>query len=131
MKDIQVTFPGGRRIDAHFDGYTVHTDQPVESGGEGSAPGPFDLFFASIATCVGVYVQDFCLSREISTDGLGVHLQAEKDPERKLFTPIHIEVTLPPDFPAKYRSAVLRTANLCAVKKHIMGQPEFDVVLSE
>ncbi len=130
MKDVAVTFPGGRKIDASFDGYTVHTDLPPESGGEGSAPSPFDLFFAAIATCVGVYVQNFCISREIATDGLAIRLRADKDPERKLFTPICIEVTLPSGFPEKYHNAVLKAANLCAVKKHIMGQPEFEITLA-
>lgn len=36
MKDITVTFPGGKRVDAHYDGRTVETDQSVKNGGEGS-----------------------------------------------------------------------------------------------
>ena len=129
MKDITVTFPGGKRVDAHYDGRTVETDQSVKNGGEGSAPEPFDLFFVSMSTCVGIYVLEFCNSRKLNTEGLGVRLQAERDPEKKLFTPIRIEITLPADFPEKYHKAILRTANLCTVKKHIVTAPEFDVVL--
>jgi ribosomal protein S12 methylthiotransferase accessory factor len=129
MKDITVSFPGGKRVDAHYDGRTVETDQSVKNGGEGSAPEPFDLFFVSMATCVGIYVLEFCNSRKLNTEGLGVNLKAERDPEKKLFTPIRIEVTLPVDFPEKYQKAILRTANLCTVKKHIVTAPEFDVVL--
>ena len=129
MKDITVTFPGGKSVDAHYDGRTVETDQSVKNGGEGSAPEPFDLFFVSMSTCVGIYVLEFCNSRKLNTEGLGVRLQAERDPEKKLFTPIRIEITLPADFPEKYHKAILRTANLCTVKKHIVTAPEFDVVL--
>jgi ribosomal protein S12 methylthiotransferase accessory factor len=129
MKDITVSFPGGKRVNAHYDGRTVETDQSVKNGGEGSAPEPFDLFFVSMATCVGIYVLEFCNSRKLNTEGLGVNLKAERDPEKKLFTPIHIEISLPTDFPEKYQKAILRTANLCTVKKHIMTAPEFDVVL--
>ncbi len=129
MKDITVSFPGGKRVDAHYDGRTVETDQSVKNGGEGSAPEPFDLFFVSMATCVGIYVLEFCNSRKLNTEGLGVNLKAERDPEKKLFTPIRIEVTLPQEFPEKYQKAILRTANLCTVKKHIITAPEFDVVL--
>ena len=32
----------------------IHTDQPAPAGGD-SAPSPFDLFLASIATCMGFY----------------------------------------------------------------------------
>ena len=56
MSTMIVTFPGGKRVDAEYGGFTVRTDQPPQSGGEGSAPQPFDLFLASIATCAGIYV---------------------------------------------------------------------------
>ncbi len=128
-KDIAVTFPGGKKVDAHFGEWTVKTDQSVEKGGENTAPNPFDLFFASLAACAGVYAQDFCHSRELSTDGLAVRLQAERDEEKKLFTPITIDVTLPRAFPEKYRKAMLKAVGLCTVKKHIVGQPECDVRL--
>jgi len=129
MKDIKISFPGGKRVDAHFNGRTVQTDQPVEEGGEGSAPEPFDLFFVSMATCVGIYVLDFCQVRKLSVEGLGVRLRAERDPEKKLYTPIEIAITLPTGFPEKYRNAILNTANLCTVKKHILTPPEFHIVL--
>jgi putative redox protein len=129
-KSVAVSFPGGKRVDAHYDGRTVHTDQSVRNGGEGAAPEPFDLFFVSLATCAGIYVLEFCDARALSTEGLAVQLDAERDPEKKLFTPIQIAVTLPAAFPEKYRKAILKTANLCTVKKHIINTPEFEVVLA-
>jgi len=131
MKDITISFPGGKRVDAHFDGRTVQTDQPVSEGGEGSAPEPFDLFFVSMATCVGIYVLDFCQTRKLPTEGLAVRLRAEKDPDRKLYTPIEIAITPPAGFPEKYRNAILNTANLCTVKKHIITPPDFNIILAD
>ena len=131
MKDITVNFPGGKRVDAHYDGRTVWTDQSPRNGGEGSAPEPFDLFFVSNATCVGIYVLEFCNTRKLNTEGLGVRLRAERDPEKKLYSPIRIEISLPSSFPEKYRNAILKTAGLCTVKKHIMLPPEFDIRLSD
>jgi len=127
MKDITIKFPGGSRVDAHFDGHVVKTDQSVQHGGEGSAAEPFDLFFVSIATCVGIYVLEFCEARKIDSEGLGVRLRAERDPEKKLFTPIRIEIRLPDGFPEKFKPAIVRVANLCTVKRHIMTAPEFEV----
>ena len=46
---IEVTFPGGKRVTANFLDHQVHSDQPQKAGGDGSAPSPFDLFFASPA----------------------------------------------------------------------------------
>ena len=128
-KDITVTFPGGKRVDAHYGGRTVQTDQSVKNGGEDSAPEPFDLFFVSMATCVGIYVLEFCTTRDLNTDGLDVHLYSELDPDAKRYPEISIDITLPQGFPDKYRKAIWRTANLCTVKKHILTPPEFAITL--
>lgn len=129
IKDITVSFPGGKRVDAHYDGCTVQTDQSERNGGEGVAPEPFDLFFVSMATCVGIYVLEFCTTRDLSVEGLDVHLYSKFDPEEKRYPKIGIDITLPEGFPEKYRKAVWRTANLCTVKKHILTPPEFSITL--
>jgi uncharacterized OsmC-like protein len=130
MKKIDVTFPGGKKVDAHYDGRTVHTDQSVRNGGEGSAPEPFDLFFVSLATCVGIYALEFCAARELETEGLGVSLTAERHPEEKRYAKVTIELSPPAGFPDKYRSALRRAADLCTVKKHILTPPTFEVILA-
>ena len=127
IKDITVKFPGGKRVDAHYDGRIVQTDQSVKNGGEGSVPEPFDLFFVSMATCVGIYVLEFCTTRDIPTEGLGVHLLSQFDATEKRYPQITIDLTLPTNFPAKYKKAIWRTANLCTVKKHILNPPHFSI----
>ncbi len=125
--NINVSYPGGKRVDAHFDGFTVHTDQNVEDGGEGSAPEPFDLFFISLATCAGAYALEFCLSRKIETEGLTLKLAADKGEGSKLFDRITLALTLPEGFPEKYRTAIVRSVELCTVKKHIQAELNFKV----
>ncbi len=71
MSTTVVRFPGGKRVDAEHAGFTIRTDQPAELDGEGTAPTPFDLFLASIATCAGIYVKGFCNSRRFDTRAPG------------------------------------------------------------
>ena len=130
MEDIEITFPGGKRVDAKVGPYVVHTDQPVESGGEGAAVAPFDLFLASLGACAGLYVLAFCQTRGISTDGLSLRERVEVNPATKLPSGIRIEVRLPSSFPDKYRTAVLRAAEGCKVKKTIAAAPSVDVALA-
>lgn len=130
MKDMTVSFPGGKRVNAHYDGFTVETDQSVRFGGEGSAPQPFDLFFVSMITCVGISVLEFCENLNLNTDGLNVRLRAKRDAKKKLFTPIVMDIILPKGFPEEHRVGILEEANSCTVKKHIITAPEFDVVLA-
>lgn len=130
MEDIEITFPGGKRVDALVGAYVVHTDQPVDAGGEGTAVAPFDLFLAALGTCTGLYVLAFCQARGISTDGLSLRQRVEINPATKLPNGIRIEVRLPSSFPEKYRTAVLRAAEGCKVKKTIAAAPSIDVALA-
>ncbi len=127
MSTMIVRFPGGKRVDAEYGGFTIRTDQPPQGGGEGSAPQPFDLFLASIATCAGIYVKGYCDSRGISTEGLGLEMQIEREPEKHRIVRLVMEIRLPEGFPEKHREAVIRAADLCAVKKHILQPPAFEI----
>ena len=127
MSDIEVTFPGGKRVDANLDGRVVYTDQPASQGGEDSAPAPFDLFLASIATCAGIYVLGFCQARNLSTDGLALRQHVDVDPETKLPQRVRIDIQLPDGFPERYRAAIARAAENCKVKKTIAAAPIFEV----
>jgi putative redox protein len=126
--NMQISFPGGLEVDAAFQGFTVHTDQPQDHGGAGTAPAPFDLFLASIGTCAGFYVLRFCQQRRLPTDGLGLTLETVKDSQSMRTDTIRLEIQLPEGFPEKYRDAVIRAADQCAVKRHIVEAPRFEVL---
>jgi putative redox protein len=125
---MEIVFPGGSTVDARFAGHTVHTDQPVKSGGAGTAPSPFDLFLASVGTCAGLFALQFCQRRQIDTEGLALALSTERG-EGELVSTLRLELTLPPGFPAKYRDAILRAIDQCTVKRHLQQAPAFDVRL--
>ena len=127
MSTMIVRFPGGKRVDAEYGGFTIQTDQPPKGGGEGTAPQPFDLFLASIATCAGFYVKGYCDTRGISTDSLGIEMHVERDHEQHRIGKLLLEIRLPEGFPEKHRDAVIRAADLCAVKKHILNPPAFEI----
>jgi putative redox protein len=127
MSTMTVSFPGGKRVDAEFGGFRIRTDQPPKAGGDGSAPQPFDLFLASIATCAGVYVKGFCDARSIPTDGLAMSMRVERDAEKHRVVQLVMEIQLPDGFPERHRDAVIRAADQCAVKKHIFDPPTIEV----
>ena len=125
--EMVIDFPGGSRVDAHFGPHTVNTDQPPIGGGEGSAPTPFAVFLSSIGTCAGIYVLGFCKKRGLSTEGIRIIQRVHNDPETRMISKVDLEIQVPPDFPEKYHDSLIRSAALCAVKKHLENPPQFDV----
>ncbi|HOU29937.1 MAG TPA: OsmC family protein [Bacteroidales bacterium] len=128
---IEIYFEGGKVVTANVHGHTIRTDQPVESGGNNSAPAPFDLFLASIGTCAGIYVKSFCDRRGIPSDGIKIIQTMEVDQEKRLPSLFKLEIQLPPDFPEKYTEAVINAADLCLVKKTIYNQPKFEITATK
>ena len=125
--EMIVDFPGGDRVDAHFGPYTVMTDQSSPSGEAGSAPTPFSLFLASIATCAGIYVLGFCKQRNLPTEGMRIIQRAHRNQTTGMIENIDLEIQTPPGFPEKYLPSLVRSAELCAVKKHLETPPVFKV----
>jgi len=127
---IEISFPSGVAVEARFGGHAVRTDQPPGDGGAGSAPTPFELFLASLGTCSGFYALRFCQQRGIATEGLGVTLETERNAETRRLDRIAVALALPPGFPEKYREAILRAVDQCAVKKAILDPPEMPVTIT-
>ena len=125
--EMEVTFEGGKKVNAAYKGFVVETDQPKDEGGDGSAPEPYDLFLASIGTCAGVYVVYFCDERGLDTTGIKMALEFDRNEEKHLVEAVRIHIDLPPGFPKKYRKAIIKTAGLCTVKRNIIDPPTFTV----
>ncbi|MCS6993138.1 MAG: OsmC family protein [Anaerolineales bacterium] len=125
--EMLIDFPGGARVDAHFGPFTVKTDQPPAA----TAPTPFATFLASIGTCAGIYVLGFCQQRGLPTEGIRIIQRMHSNPFTGMVEKIDLEIQVPPTFPEKYRPSLIRSAELCAVKKHFENPPKIDVTARE
>jgi len=125
--DMIVTFGGGMKVNAHFNNFTIYTDQTKRAGGDESSPEPFSYFLSSLATCAGLFVLRFCQTRNISTEGIQLRQSHHWNKEQKRVDNIHLEIELPSSFPEKYAPALIRATNECAVKKALMNPPQIDV----
>lgn len=122
-----VSFPGGAAVTARYKGFEIRTDQPEGSGGGNSAPSPFDLFVASLGTCAGFYALRFFQQRQLATEGLELTVDIERNPESKRLDQVALRLHLPAGFPDKYRTAILRSVDQCAVKQALLDPPEISV----
>lgn len=130
MSEIEITFSGKTKIDAKIGNHIIKTDQPINQGGEDTAPSPYELFLASLGTCAGIYIKMFCDKRNISTDNIKLTEKVEFDKITGLASNIVYDIYLPSDFPEQYKEALVSVVNLCKVKKQMMNPPEFNIVIN-
>ena len=125
--EMEITFPGGARVDASFGPYIVQTDQPPMGGGSGAAPTPFALFLASLGTCAGIYVLGFLRQRGLPSEGVRIIQRVHNSPVTGMISQVDLEIEVPPGIPEKYHAALAKSAELCAVKKHLEQPPQFNI----
>jgi putative redox protein len=120
-----VSTPGGAKVEVAFGKHKLETDQPLQEGGEGSAPTPYQIFLASIAACSGFYALIFCQQRNLPTEGLKIVMDAKTPTEMK------IKIRAPDGFPEKYQGALIASVKSCAIKKAIDKGIRIDAALSD
>jgi putative redox protein len=127
LQGMKIILGEGMKVDVLDGAFTIRTDQPLGAGGEGTAPSPYQLFLASIASCAGFFVKRYCQTRGLSEEGITLRQELLPNEAGRLGT-IRIVIELPPDFPEEHKAAVRRSAESCAVKKTIANPPAFDIV---
>lgn len=125
--EIPIELVGRRRIDATVHGHLIRTDQPIERGGDGRAPAPFDLFLASIGTCAGITIQAFCAKRDLPFEDIALVERVALD-DHGVLTSVDIEIRLPASFPARYVGALEKAVATCPVARSLLAKPTFAVI---
>lgn len=124
---MKIFFPGGKKVTANYKGFQVTTDQSIASGGDGQDPNPYDLFKASIGTCMGYYVMAFCIQREIPLDSVYMDIEFEED---GLIEKVKTTIRVDNRFPKKYFDSVVRVTEACKIKKQMKSPPCYEIKIS-
>ena len=122
--EMEIVFPGEEGVDARVGNLVIETNQ------DRTAPSPFALFLASIGTCAGIYVVQFCRQRDLSTEGMRIIQRTHTNRDTRMIERLELDIQVPPEFPEKYHDALIRSAQLCSVKKHMESPPAFEVFTS-
>lgn len=125
-----VNYQGGMKFTALAGPHNIAIDLPVSSGGTGTAATPTQLFLASLASCVGVYVVTYCNNVGLNTKGMQVGITAEKVPDPNRLDNIKIKVSLPHADVGKRQEAVLAVARKCLIHNTIKNHPNMNIELS-
>lgn len=108
--------------------HRITIDLPEPQGGSGRGLAPPQLFMASLGTCIGVYVVDYCESVGVPSRGLKIHMRWEQMSRPKRIGRIHAEVLMPDaDIEPQRLAAIRRVAEQCLLINTLRQAPAFDV----
>ena len=128
---MDISFPGGRKVNSDYKGFTIKTDQSKKDGGDGTAPTPSDLFFASLGACMGLYALDFFRKRKIDTGQLKISVELLTHEKTYMVEKMIFNIELGPEFPQKYTTALIRAMKLCYLNQHFEKPPQFEFVTNQ
>ena len=122
---------GGDKYAIDIRGHQVRVDQPLDEGGDDTAPTPTELFVASLGLCVAFYAGRFLDRHGVDRTGLAVDVasrMAEDRPAR--VGQIVVTVTPPHAMPSERLPAFLAVAKGCTVHHSLAQPPAVDISLS-
>jgi uncharacterized OsmC-like protein len=130
MNGIHVGHEGGDRYRIRIRGHEVLVDQPIDDGGEDTAPTPTELWVAGLASCVAFYGGRFLRRHDLPTEGFSVDCGFMFAPDRPARVgKVEVVVHLPVGFPEERRKAFLSVVEHCTVHNSMQAPPEVGIAL--
>lgn len=132
MSKITTFYRGDMLFETQLGNHRLTIDVPPTMGGKDRGPMPPQLFIASLGSCVGALVAEYCERRGMDAGEMTVDVTFEKTEHPSRLTDIRVTVTLPnADCSAqRCRDALLRVAEHCPVHQTIetVQGVTFDIV---
>ena len=110
---ITVTHAGGLRFAADIRSHRVITDQSARAGGDDSAPSPIELLSAALASCVALYVHQFCVSRGLPHEGMRIEVLPHHLSNPSRIGAFDVTVRLPEALPPHAMEMLERVVRSC------------------
>lgn len=129
MSSVAVRHLDGDRFAIDVGRHTLTVDQPIEDGGEDTAPTPTELFIASLATCVAHYARRYLSRHDLPVEGLGVTASFDMGKSPSRVSDVQLRVTVSDAVPAERRAALLAVASHCTVHNSLTHPPSVQVLI--
>lgn len=132
MASVTVTHVPGTTYQTRIDtgDLALIGDEPVDSGGDGLGPGPYDLLLAGLAHCTVLTILLYARRKSWPVEGVSVRANHERmvvevdvDGEliRKKFERIVQEIALQGNLDQAQRARLMEIAGKCPVHRTITG----------
>ncbi len=131
MGKITTFYKGDMLFASQIGNHTVMVDVPASMGGSDRAPTPPEFFIASLGSCVGAFVAQYCNRSGINAEGMTVDVTFDKADEPTRLCNIKAIVHLPNGDVGARKEAILRVAEHCPVHETISTMEGLEIILAE
>ena len=130
MEKITTYYQGDMLFESAIGKHKLTIDVPPPMGGTDRGPLPPDLFVASLGSCIGAFVAQYCRNNNIDESGMTVDMTYEKATEPTRLINLKATVRLPNGDCGKRIKAIERVAHHCPVHETIntMGELQIDIL---
>ena len=118
--DLEITFPGEKRVYATIAGHCIRTDEPCGGKHYQNLPCPFHLLLTSIGTCLGSSILQFCHSQGIETSDIKVLQHSDVSSDLNINS-ISIIILVPQNFPTRHEKSIIEAGRKCSVISALNG----------
>jgi uncharacterized OsmC-like protein len=129
--EMKVAYKGGKRFMVTTRGHQLLVDQPLEEDGADKGMTPPEIFVASLATCMGVYILNYCKNIGINPNDMMLSVDWKKASNPARIGSIKVEIKLPKIKAKDRQKAIIKVAEHCLVHNTIQTPPEISVKLIE
>ena len=119
MATITTYHKGDMLFESEIGNHTISIDVPDSMGGSDRGPTPPQIFIASLGSCIGAFVANYCNNVGIDTTGLHVDVTFEKVEDPSRLPNVKVQVNVPNGKIKGREKALLRVAGHCPVHEDL------------
>ncbi len=128
---MKVAFKGGKKFIVTTRGQQLIVDQPVEDEGTDMGMTPPEIFVASLAACMGVYIVNYCKNVGINPNDMMLSVESRKASNPARIGSIKVDIKLPKIKVEDRKKAIIKVAEHCLVHNSIQHPPKITINLTE
>ena len=119
MGKITTFYKGDMLFESQMGNHKLTIDVPPAMGGSDRGPTPPEVFIASLGSCVGAFVANYCAKSGIDATDLSVDVSFDKADNPTRLINLEVTIFLPHGECKNRRQALQRVAEHCPVHETI------------
>lgn len=127
MAKITTYYRGDMLFESKLGNHSLIIDVPASMGGKDRGATPPEVFIASLGSCVGAFVAQYCARSGVDASDMTVDVTFDKVENPTRLTNLKVRVELPKGQCADRQKAIQRVAEHCPVHETILTLQGIDI----